>query len=145
LKYKLFYQPAVALTEAPCNAGIGEALGRAEELRQRGVPLEMIDTTQMAPDALQREYINAIAASVVKKYRVRQVFGSRRHSGWLFGRGVPALVVVGSSGYAEDVYPHDSAGRYVTIAEFLANLAHGLGADGSQKEATRRAGRKAGR
>jgi len=76
---------------------------------------------------------------------VRQVFGSRRHSGWLFGRGVPALVVVGASGFAEDVYPHDSAGRYVMIAEFLANLARGVKRDGGQKGATKRADRKAGR
>ncbi len=46
-------------------------------------------------------YIEAIAPSVLKKYRVRQVFGSR--AGWPFGREVPALVVVGPSGIAEDV------------------------------------------
>jgi hypothetical protein len=60
--------------------------GRAEELRWQVMPFEMIDTSEMAADALQREYIDAIAASVVRKYRVRQVFGSRRRSGWLFGR-----------------------------------------------------------
>jgi hypothetical protein len=83
----------------------------------------MIGTSEMAPAALQREYIDAIVASVAMKYRVCQVVGSRRRSGWLLGRGVPALVVIGSSGDVEDVYPHDSPGRYVAIAEFLANLA----------------------
>ncbi len=40
-------------------------------------------------------YIEAIAPSVLKKYRVRQVYGSRRRAGWPFGREVPALAVVG--------------------------------------------------
>jgi len=97
-------------------------LARAQDLHRQGVPLEMIDTTQMQPDQLQREYINAIAASVVKKCRVRQVFGSRRHSGWLFGRGAPALAVVGPSGTVEDVYPHDRAGKFVTISDFFDSL-----------------------
>lgn len=110
------------LRDAPCNARIDEALARAQDLHRQGVPLEMIDTTQMQPDQLQREYINAIAASVVKKYRVRQVFGSRRHSGWLFGRGAPALAVVGPSGTVEDVYPHDRAGKFVTISDFFDSL-----------------------
>ena len=48
-------------------------------------------------------YIEAIAPSVLKKYRVRQVFGSRQRAGWPFGREVPALVVVGPSAIAEDV------------------------------------------
>ncbi len=41
-------------------------------------------------------YIEAIGPSVLKKYRVRQVFGSRRRAGWPNYRKCP-------SGIAEDV------------------------------------------
>jgi hypothetical protein len=119
MKYRLYYAPAAVLRELPCNAGIDAALARAEELRRRGVAVELVDTSTMEPGELQGRYIEAIIPSVLKKYRVRQVFGSRRRAGWLFGRGVPALAVVGPSGAVEDIYPHDRAGKVVTISDFL--------------------------
>jgi hypothetical protein len=122
MKYRLYYAPAAVLRELPCNAGIDAALARAEELRRRGVSLELIDTSAMEPGELQGRYIEAIMPSVLKKYRVRQVFGSRRRAGWMFGRGVPALAVVGPSGTVEDVYPHDRAGKVVTISDFFDSL-----------------------
>ena len=61
--------------------------------------------------------------SVLKKYRVRQVFGSRRHSGWLFGRQVPALVAYDEkTGYPTDVYPHEQGLTSVEIETFLESL-----------------------
>src|SRR5713101_2588691 len=112
MKYLLYHAPAAVLRELACNAGIELALARAEELRRRGIPVELVDTSGMGPGELQGRYIEAIGASVVKKYRVRQVFGSRRRAGWLFGRGVPGLVVVGPSGTVEDLYPHERAGKH---------------------------------
>jgi hypothetical protein len=90
MKYHFYYAPAAALRELPCNAGIDAALARAEELRRQGVSVEVVDTSAMEPGELQSRYIEAIVPSVLKKYRVRQVFGSRRRAGCLFGRGVPA-------------------------------------------------------
>src|SRR5262249_29187336 len=98
------------------------ALARAGELRRQGVSVEIVDTSGMEPGELQGRYIEAIVPSVLKKYRVRQVFGSRRRAGWLFGRGVPALTVAGPSGTVEDVYPHDRAGKLVTILDFFDSL-----------------------
>ena len=122
MKYIVYLAPSAVLRELPCNAGIDTALAHAEELRRRGFSVQVVDTSEMGPGELQGQYIEAIGPSVVKKYRVRQVFGSRRRAGWLFGRGVPALVVVGSSGAAEDVYPHERAGKLVTISEVFDSL-----------------------
>ncbi len=64
--------------------------------------------------------------AVWRKYRVRQVFGSKRHPGSLFGKGVPALVVYERADHAPiDVYPHEEDGRLVTIREFLKGLLEG--------------------
>jgi hypothetical protein len=54
---------------------------------------------------------------------VRQVFGSKRHPGFLFGRGVPALLVYDDGKpYPADVYPHRGRTRTVTIRAFLEEL-----------------------
>jgi hypothetical protein len=124
MKYLLYHAPAAVLRELACNAGIDTAVARADDLRRRGVPVEIVDTSDMGPGELLGRYIEAIGASVVKKYRVRQVFGSRRRAGWLFGRGVPGLVVVGPSGTVEDLYPHEGAGKLVTISDFFDSLRH---------------------
>src|SRR5713101_57319 len=116
MKYLLYYAPATLLRELPCNAGIDAALARAEEMRRQGVFVELVDTSGMEPAERHGRYIEAIIPSVLKKYRVRQVFGSRRRA------GVPALAVVGPSGTVEDVYPHDRAGKLVTISDFFDSL-----------------------
>jgi hypothetical protein len=131
MKYLLYHAPAAVLRELPCNAGIDMALAGAEELQRRGIPVELVDTSGMGPGELQGRYIEAIGASVVKKYRVRQVFGSRRRAGWLFGRGVPGLVVVGPSGTVEDIYPHERAGEIVTICDFFDSLRQGAAPAGA--------------
>ncbi len=122
MKYIFYRAPGAVLRDLACNAGIDTAVARADDLRRRGVPVEIVDTSDMGPGDLLGRYIEAIGASVVKKYRVRQVFGSRRRAGWLFGRGVPGLVVVGPSGAVEDVYPHERAGALVTISDFFDSL-----------------------
>lgn len=124
MKYVLYCSPSAINGELPSNAGIDRALTLVEDLRRQSVPLEVVDTTEVGAADLQRKYIEAIMPSVFKKYRVRQVFGSRRHAGWLFGRGVPALVVFGpnSSGMPEDLYPREETGTLVTIWDFLVSL-----------------------
>ena len=121
-KFLLYYSAEEVLRDLPSNTGIETAVARAEELRRHGIPVEVMDTDEMEPGELQDRYIEAIGPSVVKKYRVRQVFGSRRRAGWLFGRGVPALVVVGSTGTVKDIYPHERAGKLVTISDFFDGL-----------------------
>jgi hypothetical protein len=70
MKYLLYHAPAAVLRELAYNAGIDIALARAEELRRRGIPVELVDISGMAPSELQGRYIEAIGASVVKKYRL---------------------------------------------------------------------------
>jgi hypothetical protein len=61
--------------------------------------------------------------SVIKKFGIRRVFGSRRRSGWLFGREVPALLVYEEEGEDPvDVYPHDELGIIKTTKQYLENM-----------------------
>lgn len=102
------------------NKGIETVIAKPQEFR-----VELIETSEMPVEKLQSEYVRAIIPSVWKKYRIRQIFGSRRHSGFMFGRNVPALLVENDPrGMApEDVYPHEKDGRIITIYEFLTKSA----------------------
>jgi hypothetical protein len=84
----------------------------------------MIDTSQLTAEQIGEAYIHSVVGPTqLKKYRVRQIFGSARHSGWLFGKQVPALVVYSSGSHVpEDVYPHDELGHTLTIKEYLKTL-----------------------
>jgi len=121
----LYCDRAAILRSLPCNDGIDEVLDRLEELRSQGVDVKVVDTTRMTEQEIQSDYIKAIQPSVRRKYAVRQTFGSRGRSGWLFGRGVPALVVRDISGGIVDVFPHMESGRLVTVRTAFdwANLA----------------------
>ena len=122
-KGTLFYSPAATLSSLECNNGIDEVLKHREKFRRQGIEVQIVDTTSMSDHERQNEYMRAVWPSVLKKYRIRQIFGSRRNAGFMFGRGVPALVIQSSSGaVAEDVFPREEAGRIVTIYEFFARL-----------------------
>lgn len=92
-------------------------------LERLGVVWEIVDTMTISDEELTNLYIEATLPTARTKYRVRQVFGSKRHAGFLFGRGVPALLVYepGKS-YPVDVYPHRRGTRTVTIRAFLEDL-----------------------
>ncbi len=118
-EFVFYCTPSAILRGHPCNADIDSALGKIEDLRRQG----KVRVVEPSDDEVQAAYIGAIAPSVRKKYPIRQVFGSRRQSGFLFGRGVPALVVQSASGtIAEDVFPHKESERIVTINEALSRL-----------------------
>jgi hypothetical protein len=123
-EYVFYHTPSAILRELPCNAGIDEALERIENLRRRGLNVRVLDMMQMSEHEIWSAYIrDAMPPSVMKRYPIRQIFGSRRQSGFLFGRGVPALIVQAPSGeMAEDVFPHEESGRIVTINQFLSRL-----------------------
>jgi len=68
-------------------------------------------------------YIKACLPSILKKYAIRKVFGTKRNSGVLFAKEVPALLVYDD--YQElpvDTYPHEKGKRDVEIADCLRNL-----------------------
>jgi hypothetical protein len=121
MKIELYCDRTAILREIPCNDGIDKALERLEDFRAQGVDVQIVDTSHMGEQEIQADYIRAILPSVRKKYSVRQIFGSRSRSGWLFGRAVPALVFQEPSGEAvADVFPHNESGRIVTIQDALS-------------------------
>jgi hypothetical protein len=78
---------------------------------------------KLREDEIQEVYLRAIAPSVEKKYSIQQAFGNLHHPGFLFGRGVPALIVQSTSGtMAEDIFPHKKLERIVTIHDALSRL-----------------------
>lgn len=105
------------------NKGIEAIITRPSDFQGKG-PLEIVNTGTMSEEDRMHQYFRALMPSILKQYRVRKIFGSQRHAGFLFGREVPALVVwpdVGDS--PEDVYPHEKMGRTVTIYEYLTGHA----------------------
>src|SRR3972149_10244958 len=114
--------PPLALPE---NEGfdLGEIRGIFRRLEALGVPWEIVDTLRMPDQELADLYLEATLPTARRKYRVRQVFGSKRHAGFLFGRGVPALPAQEpGTPYPADVYPHRRGTRTVTIRTFLKEL-----------------------
>ena len=114
---------------SPDNGGfdLPAIRGIFRRLESLGVPCEIVDTMTMSDEQLENLYIEATLPTARAKYRVRQVFGSKRHAGFLFGRGVPALLVYeDAKPYPADVYPHWRGSRTVTIRAFLEELLNTL-------------------
>ena len=125
LQYELFYDPdfSTIFETHPQNKGIRDVLEHIDDFRIGGVSIEKRDTAKMSATELEHAYIRAILPSVYRKYRVRRIFGSNRQAGLLFGRAVPALLISDPTHKTPgDVYPHEQAGRIVTIHEFLTEL-----------------------
>ena len=118
MRLRLFYSSKIK----PYKCDLSKTISLLDSLQEMGVSCEKNDTSMMSDQSIGDVYIEAILPSVYKKYRVRQIFGSRRHSGWLFGKQVPALLVCEKdSRIPSDVYPHEND-REVTIEEFLTSL-----------------------
>ena len=117
---RLYFDSTVEPLTSPVNEGITTALALLNQAESNGIQCERIDTSKLSESERTDAYFQAVAPSVLKKYRIRQVFGSRRNSGWLFGKGVPALTVTQPGNkYPDDVYPRNERGRIVTIKHFL--------------------------
>jgi len=120
VKTRLYYSSKEKPLDLLCNQGFDEVITL---LKNQGSQYEIIDTTTLSEEELYSAYSDAWVPSVYKKFRIRRVFGSRRHSGWLFGKGVPALLIYEKGKkYPIDVYPHEERGRIITIKEYLEKL-----------------------
>lgn len=110
---------------SPANGGfdLRQIRGIFRRLESLGVPWEIVDTMTTSGEELTNLYIEATLPTARRKYRVRQVFGTKRHAGCLFGRGVPALLVYEhGKPYPVDVYPHRRGTRTATIRAYLEDL-----------------------
>jgi hypothetical protein len=119
-EYVLYCNQSAILKGLPCNAGIGEALERIDNLARKGMNMRIVDTARMSEGEIRTAYMKVTIPSVMNKYSIRQIFGSQRQAGFMFGRGVPALIVQNESGRMTDVFPHKEAEHIVTINEFLS-------------------------
>jgi len=122
MRLQLYFRPNVLL-HAPANGGFDVEIVRdlLGQLELNGARVEWVDTTTLSDEQLITDYLSAIVPPAVsRKHRFRQIFGSKRYPGRLFGKGVPALVVYeDGADHPSDVYPHEESGRLVTIRDFL--------------------------
>ena len=129
MELKYYYSSIIEPPNDDPNGGIKDVPRLLMQIENKGVKCQRIDTSQLPDDQIYDAYIKSVVGPTqLKKYKVRQVFGSARHSGWLFGRSVPALVVhTASNKVPEDVFPHRMGGHIVTIKEGLNGLIRILG------------------
>jgi hypothetical protein len=102
------------------NTGIEGVPTLLEEFERRGVELRKIDPSTLNAEQLFEEYAKATIPAIYKKYEVKRMFGTNRHSACWFGCEVPALLVKETPEAVGDTYPHRESGNVVvTIHEFL--------------------------
>ena len=121
---RLYQSTKHRLLDIPCNKDFDNVENLLKLLSRKGITVEIINMDSLSEADTLKAYSDAVMPSVSKKFGIRRVFGSRRRSGWLFGKGVPALLVYEEDeGYPIDVYPHDEGqGRIRTVKEFLFDL-----------------------
>jgi hypothetical protein len=102
------------------NRGIEEVPALVAQLERRGATVLRVDPSALSAEHRFREYSKATIPAVYKKYEVKRIFGTNRHSACWFGIQVPALVVKGREDAVGDTYPHRGPGNtVVTIHQFL--------------------------
>ena len=91
----------------PKDCDVPRILATLKKLEELGVEASIIDTIGFDEHERTRAYLDAIVGAVVQQAAIRQVFGSRRDPGFLFGK-VPALLIFDASYKSPiciDVYP----------------------------------------
>ena len=126
MNLRLIHHPRVLPFESlPANEGfdISKIKALLQQLEKLGVSWEAVETSTLSDEELLELYSEAIIPAVHHRYRIRQVFGSKRNSGSNFGKGIPALVVYEpGQRHPSHVYPHRAEERIVTIMAFLQDL-----------------------
>jgi len=130
MRLKLVHHSQTRPIALPHNEGfdLQEIRTILQRLEESGVSSEIVDVMTKSDEERTDLYLEAIRPTARKKYQVRQVFGSKRHAGYMFGREVPALLVYEPGKQIPvDVYPHRHGTRAVTIRAFLEGLLKALG------------------
>lgn len=138
LTFYLPSDPAIPFQDER-NRGMDAVPALLERLERRGAHVRRIDPLTLTAERRFEEYTKATIPAVYKKYEVKRVFGTNRHSACWFGLQVPALVVKPTPDAVGDTYPHrESGNRIVTIHEFLtATVAVPDETDRQRRNATR--------
>ena len=103
------------------NRGIEAVPALLEQLECVGARVRRVDIRPLSSEQRFHEYTKATIPAVHKKYEVKRIFGTARHSACWFGIQVPALVVKETVDAVGDTYPHrKSENTIVTIHQFLA-------------------------
>jgi hypothetical protein len=94
-----------------------------DQLEKRGASIIRIDPSALSPEERLRSYSRAIIPAVYKKYEVKRVFGTNRHSACWFGVQVPALIVKrNAQDIVGDTFPHRvPPNSIITIHDFLTS------------------------
>lgn len=126
VRYRLICPSRSEVWDTPANAGFDRAaiIARLDALRAAGHDYELIDGEALTGQERSDLYGQAFGALAHAggRYRIRQVFGSRRHGGGdHFGFGVAALLVF-EDGEPVDIYPHQVGHDYETIRAYLDAL-----------------------
>ena len=121
---RLYQSAKHRFLDIPSNKDFDDVGNLLKLLSRKGINIEIFNMDSLSEADALKAYSHAVVPSVFKKFGIRRVFGSRRRSGWLFGKGVPALLVYEEDqDYPVDVYPHDEGqGTIRTIKEFLYDL-----------------------
>ncbi|MHA1907511.1 MAG: hypothetical protein ACW98Y_09480 [Candidatus Thorarchaeota archaeon] len=112
----------IAIDNLEANRNLDDALYLLNKLKEQGHMVERIDTFRISEVLRSKAYADVIVVAVLKKSRIRQVFGSRRISGTYFGKQVPAIVIYDNEEKIIDAFPRKEMGSIVTIAEGLRKL-----------------------
>ena len=126
MHFKLVCPSNSEVWDQPGNAGFrrDEVVRLLDGLRTRGHDYEIIDGDAINDEQRGELYGQAFSAVAHNgnRYRIRQVYGSRKHGGGEhLGKGVPALIVL-ENGEVLDVYPRQAGDTYETIHAYLAAL-----------------------
>ena len=68
----------------PTNDGIGSVSGLLDQLHEQGIPVDLVDVAELTERGRADAYLDAVRAFVLKKYKIRQVFGSKWMRGTFF-------------------------------------------------------------
>jgi hypothetical protein len=103
------------------NEGVDVALDRLEQMQRQDSNIRIVDTTELSEQEREQLYIRDVAVvGSLTRHAVRRIFGSNHYPATKFGISVPALRVESATpADPGDIYPHEEAGRVVTILDFL--------------------------
>jgi len=110
----------------PIDCDLPRILTILEELGRLGIDVRTVDTVGFSESERTDAYLDAIVGAVIRQAAIRQIFGSRRNSGFLFGK-VPALLVYDKSytpPICVDIYPQRQSiidGATRSIESYLDN------------------------